>query len=296
LALSKEEKFAIKLALDTKALPENRLYKYDYFFDNCSTRLRDAIDNVTRGQLKKAMSEQAKQSLRDHALRSTADYVLEYLVLSIGLGPLVDRPTNRWAEAFLPEMLTDGVRHAMLTAPDGTKYPLVLSERTLLPQEDKRLKQPPAWGLSFFAAGVAAGLAFVGLKWLGRKTRLARIALGTLFGVFGTLIGFLGLALLSLWLFTDHAVAYRNQNMLVLSPIAVALPWFYLRLALKKPRSINQMRVVTLALVVSCSLALLLKIVPLEYQDNGYLIAFFLPCWLGLYAAFSKWVTPETAG
>jgi hypothetical protein len=293
LNLSPEEKRSIKLALDTKALPENRLYKYDYFFDNCSTRLRDAIDTATHGQVRQSLSAKASQSLRDHALRATADYVLEYLVLAIGLGPLVDKPTDRWAEAFLPEMLTNGLRNVELKAPDGTSFPLVQSERVLLPQEDKRLPKPPAWGVAFFSAGVVTGLIIVGLSILSRKSILARVTQATLLSVSGFLIGFLGIALLSLWLFTDHAVAYRNQNMLVLSPFAILLPWYGIRVALKKRQSVQALRRLALVLIGSCGIALMLKVLPLEYQDNGYLIAFFLPCWLSIYAACTRWVLPE---
>jgi hypothetical protein len=170
---------------------------------------------------------------------------------------------------------------------------LVQSERVLLPQEDKRLPKPPAWGVAFFSAGVVTGLIIVGLSILSRKSVVARVTQATLLSVSGFLIGFLGIALLSLWLFTDHAVAYRNQNMLVLSPFAILLPWYGIRVALKKRQSVQALRRLALVLIGSCGIAVMLKVLPLEYQDNGYLIAFFLPCWLSIYFACSQRVLPE---
>ena len=285
LALAPAQKVALKRFLEHNALPENRAYKYDYFFDNCSTRLRDAIDRAVDGQLHTALRAQASQTLRDHALRVTADYFLEYLVLSIGLGPMVDKPYTAWEEAFLPEMLTEGIRHATIKGPDGTVSPLVTSEEVLLDHQDHQLKKPPRWTLRFYVAGTVAGVLLVGLARLAYRRRAASVALGLVVMFGGLLTGLLGIALLLLWTSTDHAVAYRNQNLLLLSPLSVGLAWYGLRIVIRGVGAIGSMRWLNLALVLSALLGLLVKVLPVEWQDNGSLIAFFLPCWAGLWAA-----------
>src|SRR5512133_613009 len=209
LRLTPAERLALKQQLEINALPENRAYKYDYFFDNCSTRVRDAIDRVTNGQLHEAMRGPASQSLRSHALRVTSDYFLEYLVLSIGLGPLVDKPYTAWEETFLPEMLTAGIRNAKVKAQDGSLQPLVASEEMLLEHTDTQLKKPPQWASRFCLAGSCVGLLLVGLARLAYKTRAASIVVGLVLALGGLVIGLLGLALLLLWPSTDHVVAYR---------------------------------------------------------------------------------------
>jgi len=282
LALSPEQELELKRYLDQNARPENRAYKYDYFFDNCSTRLRDALNHVTGGQLREAMRSPATQSLRNHALRVTSDYFLEYLVLTIGLGPMVDRRVDTWAEAFLPEMLTDGVRHAKLRGEDGTVRPLVLAEQTLLEHQDHRLAQPPRWLYNFLVAGVLSGVALFGLAKLSVKHRAARLSLGVLLTLGGFVVGLLGIGLVSLWALTDHAVAYRNQNLLLLSPLALFLPWYGVRLALRGSWIVADLRQISLLLTASVALALALKAFPIEQQDNRVLIAFFGPCWAGL--------------
>jgi hypothetical protein len=294
LALSPDAKRELKRALDTNALPENRLYKYDYFFDNCSTRIRDAIDRATQGQLRATLRARATRTLRDHALRATSDYFLEYLVLSIGLGPLVDRPVDQWAEAFLPEMLTDGLRHTVLRAPDGTTFPLVQAERTVLAHHDTRPAEPPHWGWLFLTAGVCTGVLFFVFRLLSGENKAFSFGFSLLLGLFGTLIGLLGFALLSLWVFTDHAVAFRNQNLLLLSPFALLLPVHVVRGGFKNARSRRGLRTLSLVLCGCAVLASVIKVLPLEQQQNSYLIAFFLPCWFGLFAASRDWRQKET--
>lgn len=288
LALSPQAKLGLADALSTNALPEHRLYKYDYFFDNCSTRLRDAIDTATQGQLRAALRERASQSLRDHALRATCDYFLEYLVLYIGLGPLVDQPTDRWSEAFLPEMLTEGLRRTRVRAVDGTTHPLVQTERIVLSHPNTRPARPPQWGWRFFAAGAFTGLLWIGLRYAARRHLSARVAFSVLLGAGGFVCGLMGCALLSLWLFTDHAVAFRNQNTLLFFPPALLLPWYAVRAMLGRAEGATRLRYLAIVLVSSASLALAIKLVPLGQQDNGNLLAFFLPCWMGLLVSCSK--------
>lgn len=285
LRLSPAQKQALKQQLELNALPENRAYKYDYFFDNCSTRVRDALDRVTDGQLHEAMRGTASQSLRSHALRVTADYFLEYLVLSIGLGPLVDKPYTAWEETFLPEMLTAGIRNAKVKAADGSLQPLVASEELLLEHQDTQLKKPPQWTFRFYLAGMGVGMLLLGLARLAYKSRVASVVLGLILALGGLVVGLLGTALLLLWTSTDHAVAYRNQNLLLLSPLALALVWYGMRVVSRGVQMIGGLRWLGTTLVVSSLLALLLKLLPFEWQDNATLIAFFLPCWLGLWAA-----------
>lgn len=285
LALSPEQKRALKKFLEKNARPENRAYKYDYFFDNCSTRLRDAIDRVTDGQLRESFKVRATQSLRDHALRASSDHFLEYLVLSIGLGPLVDKPTDRWGEAFLPEMLTEGLRHVTIRDSDGSEQSLVASEEILLEHPDTRLAKPPQWKLKFLLTGVLVGLVLAGLAYWSRRRRASAIVFGSIIAVGGLVIGLLGLGLLSLWTMTDHAVAYRNQNLLLLSPLALGLPWYGLRAVVRGSQAIKELQWLGALLLGSGAIALTLKLLPLEWQDNGTLIAFFLPCWAGLWSA-----------
>jgi FtsH-binding integral membrane protein len=175
-------------------------------------------------------------------------------------------------------MLTEGVKHTRLRAPFGQTYPLVQFEQPLLSHRDTRKAQPPRWVGSFFAAGSLVGLTFIGLRRLQRRYPWFAIVYALWLGLIGVIVGLFGLALLSLWAFTDHVVAFRNQNLLVLSPFALLLPWYAVRHR-------AGLRGLALGLVLSAVLALVMKVLPYEQQDNGNLIALMLPCWLGLFVS-----------
>src|SRR6185436_13979893 len=56
LALSRAERERLAAALADNALPEHRYYDYDYYRDNCSTRVRDVIDRLLDGQLRRGVT------------------------------------------------------------------------------------------------------------------------------------------------------------------------------------------------------------------------------------------------
>src|SRR5260221_842723 len=95
LALPPAEKQVLRVRLEENARPDKREYKYDYFLDNCSTRVRDAIDRATEGALREASRAPGRLTLREQALRMTADALPLYLALDLVLGGATDRPTDR---------------------------------------------------------------------------------------------------------------------------------------------------------------------------------------------------------
>src|SRR6185312_3663482 len=130
LTLPPEVERALQARLEVNARPENRAYLYDYFLDNCATRVRDAVDGATGGALRVSARTPARLTLRGQALRLTADYWPLYLALDIVLGPDTDRPIDRWAEMFIPEELARGLAAVTVTTPEGPR-PLVKEARTI---------------------------------------------------------------------------------------------------------------------------------------------------------------------
>jgi hypothetical protein len=284
LDLDAAAKWALWQALRENARPENRAYLYDYFYDNCSTRVRDAIDRVIGGRIRAAGQAPGTLTLRAHALRSVADYLPEYVGLYLGLGRATDRPIDRWTETFLPERLTDLLRAVRL--PDGAgEKNLVKSEKVVYQstRPDKPAR-PPSWGLYFFGVGVAVGCALALLGRLGRRHRSARILLGcATFGLGGG-FGLLGLILACLWAFTNHKVAYANANIMQFAPWALVLFGYGIGVALGRPGATRKARALALSAVVFSALGVLCKLFPGLNQDNWPFILLCLPAWLGLWA------------
>jgi len=284
LALSPQAAAELVRRLEVNALPQNRAYRYDYFRDNCSTRVRDVLDGVTGGAVHAAAALASTETLRAQALRMAADDVPFYLALSIVLGPATDRPIDAWAEDFLPQMLQRTLRLTRV-ADGGPPRPLVANERVVFAAKRPLPRPaPPRWGGRFLAAGLAVGLVFMLLGFAAARAAIARVALGVLLAVTGAATGFVGAFLLGAWLFTPHAVVYRNQNILVLAPFALALAVLGWGVAFGWAGAIRKTFIVTAAALGLTLLAILIK--PFAaHQDNGALIAFAMPLWLGMTLA-----------
>ena len=297
LALAPGIKRALRARLDENARLENRSYKYDYFLDNCATRVRDAVDGATGGELRRSAHTPARLTLRQQALRMTADYWPLYLALDIVLGPDADRPIDRWGEMFIPQELARGLAAVTVPGPAGAQ-PLVSEARALFPaQRPPPLETPPARGRLFLLAGTALGLLFFLLGWGATRPRVARPArlalralLGLLLSVFGLLVGFVGCFLVYVWTCTDHVVAHHNQNILLFAPWAIALAVVGIGVTFGRPWSGRAARAIALTALAGAIAAALLKIGIVRHQENERLLSFALPAWLGIYATFSFYV------
>ena len=296
LTLDPTAKQALRARLDVNARPENRGYKYDYFLDNCATRVRDAIDDSVGGQLRASARAPARLTLRQQALRMTADYWPLYVALDIVLGPDADRPIDRWGEMFIPEELARGLSAVTLAGPGGTR-PLVGEARSVFAaHRPPPLETPPARARTFFLAGSTVGLLFFLLGWAATRPNLAStpVALRALFGLllagWGLVTGFVGCFLVYVWALTDHVVAHHNQNILLFAPWALGLVALGIGVTLGRPGAARGARIVALAALAAAIAAALLKLGIVRHQENGRLLAFSLPAWLGIYAALAVYV------
>lgn len=202
-------------ALAENARPENARYRYDYFTDNCATRVRDALDRALGGQLRRQLeSRSLGNTYRSEAVRLASPAGWMWLGFDIGLGPYADRPLSRWQDAFVPMHLADGLRQARHA--DGR--PLVRSEESVLPH--RIAPEPPAtprlWW-PWMLAGLALGAAALAL---GRNApkRVLWLALPA-----WLLCSALGAVMLLLWTATAHVAGWANHNLLLFNPVCVLL-------------------------------------------------------------------------
>ena len=285
LDLSPAEKRQLSLRLEQNALPAHREYRYDYFRDNCSTRVRDALDGVMGGRLRPSAREPGTMSLRAHALRMAADNLPLYLGLLIVLGPSTDRPIDQWAEAFLPEMLERTLRGATLDARDGPARPLVKAERVVFTSSRPPVRrEPPLRWPAFLGVGVLSGLVLFLCGRLGSRFVLARLVFGVVIALVGAVAGGIGCFLVGAWALTPHEVVYRNQNILLFSPFAITLAVLGFGAAIGRPGAKRKVFLVAAWALGLATAACGWKLLPWSRQDNGALIALMLPFWFGVTA------------
>ena len=286
LDLDPAAKVALRDRLDENALPEHRNYKYDYFLDNCSTRVRDAIDAATGGRLRTSAQGPARLTLRGQALRLTADFIPEYLGLYIVLGPSTDRAVDRWAEMFIPQELERGLRAVQLPGPDGQgTRPLVKAQQTMFhAKRPPPLEEPPERAVTMLLVGIAVAIFFFAFGGLAAGQPIARFFFGALVSLWGLVVGFVGCFLLLVWAGTDHQVVYRNQNILQFAPFAIALFVLGWGVAFGMYGATRKALLVAVAAAALSLIGALLRVTMLWHQDNGPIIAFLVPAWVGMAA------------
>lgn len=289
LALTPAQRLALRDLAERNALPENRDYFYDYFLDNCSTRVRDLLDQVLGGTLAQRFAEASSgTSFRYHIRRLTRTDPLLYTGMDVLLGNPGDRPISVWEEMFLPMTLRDAMRDLTVVDADGIEGPLVITETVVAPGTGPSTPEaPPSW----FAVYLFLGLLLGGvLAWSGargargaRWGRFVLVGAGTLWSLVAGLVG----TILVLVLFTDHHFMTWNENLFLLNPLSLALA-VLVPLAMRRPRARLAAERLALAVAGIAAVGLLLQSLPTFRQENATFFALVMPVHLGLWWALAR--------
>jgi uncharacterized protein DUF4105 len=286
LNLTPEQRLKLQQFVEWNARPENKFYRYDYYRDNCSTRLRDAIDHALSGQLQLAtVTRMTPGTYRWHTQRLTKGDIPLYTGITLALGRPADKPLSLWDEMFLPVRMANTFRSVRVADSVGTEIPLVRSEKALfMSGRAPEPAAPPNYFPWYVAAGILVAGALIALVRAAegghRVALLAATAIATLWSL---VAGVAGTALVIAWLFTKHYFMSRNENLVHFDPLSIAL-------AVLIPMSVYGLRGVSRARKLSGFVAALslfgfvLQGIPFFSQKNGEIIALALPinlavCW-----------------
>jgi len=290
------ERAAVRDFIAWNARPENLYYRYDYYLDNCSTRVRDILDRIVGGQLKAAMASRlTSTTYRFHTQRALRDDRAVAMGTNIGLGQVADRPISQWEEAFLPGRLQAHVRGLQIRRADGSTRPLVKNEQTLFTAN--RPPEPTAPPNVLFR-NLVIGLAIAAILGLlaraARNGRAGRIGFSVAGTTWAALNGLLGVIFIVGWTATRHAFMARNENLLQFDPLSLVLA-VLLALAVSHGRAAGLVRTLSTVVAVVAVLGLALKLLPWFNQVNVAVIALTLPAHLILaWAVRSLPVTVPT--
>jgi hypothetical protein len=284
LNLLPDRRKAVADALDFAAAPENRDYLYDHFFNNCSTRLRDLVDEGTSGQFKQRLDHPARMSYRQHIRRYAQKDPITDFALVFWMNDFMERPIKQWDELFLPEELEQQVARTHFRNGAGQNVPLVAASYEVFSADRPAAPEFPNRGYPWaFALGALIGaLAWLNGLWMARvRSAWPRRVLGLQHTVFGLVLGVPGLAAALMWAFTEHTVTYRNENLLLSNPLTFGLFPLGLALAFGSERALRLARVSCYALAASSLALLVLKLLPSFNQDTNLPMALLLPANLG---------------
>ena len=202
--------------------PENRFYHYDFLFDNCSTRIRDIIENNIDGEIKYTEINSKPKTfwnLLDHFMEKSRWI---HLGIHLILGKPCDVEATPYEYMFLPDNMMFAFEDAKIVNGDSI-IPLVSSTRKVL-EVGEVFKTTVWYKRPSFVFGIIAMLGlFLSLNYYRKKKNL--FAIDHL--VFG-LTGFLGWIIVFLWFFTDHQATGPNLNILWALPIHFPLATIFL--------------------------------------------------------------------
>jgi hypothetical protein len=285
LNLTPAQRLKLQQFVEWNALPQNKFYRYDYYRDNCSTRLRDALDHALSGQLQTAtVSRMTSGTYRWHTQRLLSGEIPMYTGVTLALGQPADKPLSMWQEMFLPVRMANDLRSVKIADSSGTQIPLVRSESALF---TAGRSPEPAAPANYFPLFVAVGILYAALLIVLVKSaeggnRLSRFGATAMATIWSLIAGAGGLALLFAWFFTKHYFMGRNENLFHFDPLSIAL-------VVLLPLSIYSVRGASRALRFAGVIALLSLLgfvaqgIPFFDEKNGEIIGLALPINLAVW-------------
>ncbi len=234
LNLSQQQKQLMFNFLSSNQLPENAYYHYDFFYDNCATRIRDLVDVILVPQWPQ------QHDINDASIasiRSVLDYEFDYqphlkpnrtlrdmlqpflknmpwsaFGIDLALGLPADKVADAWDYMYLPDEML--IAFSLAQHADGT--PLVSEHRVIL---NKTVETSPASMVLpihvFWFIFLMGLLSIYRSKWSWVFDR-----------VFFSLLGITGITVFFLWFFTDHITTKVNLNILWALPTHLYFIWF----------------------------------------------------------------------
>lgn len=208
LNLTKEQKQKLFAFLQWNSLPENQRYVYDYFYNNCSTKIRDVILEALGNDI--VFDE--SYITTDYTIRELTDFYLEHqpwgdLGIDIGLGLPMDKKAAPLEYMFLPDYVESGFDHATIKQ-NGLTVPLVKEKLITYEARDEQI--PKGLPHPLYVFSFTAIVAIVLTVWDLKRKKLSSWFDMILFAA----TGLVGILLLFLWFFTDHHAAAKNFNLL----------------------------------------------------------------------------------
>jgi hypothetical protein len=254
LRLSEQEVNNLYLMLETNYLPEYRYYMYDFFRDNCATRVRDMVrDCLCHDRLSPECRRDTNLSYRNILYQSTEGTLLWWrLAIDMALGVRCDQRCSNYEYMFSPLKMME--QFDTLTRV-GSGEPVAEHAVTLLQETRQQPSRSLSPTLVFWVLFVMV-LCLTLMEW--RKGW----SLGWMDRVLFIVVSLLSLLALFLWFCTDHYCTKINLNVLWASPLFI-----YFAIMLRRSN-----RWVVVAQLVMLLAAMVMTLAPLPQQLNAALL------------------------
>ena len=206
LNLDQAEKQKLYNYLLNNYKPENRAYLYDFFYDNCATKIRDVADVVLNNTITfNEPDDYQPQTFRTLIHNNLDKNSWGSLGIDIALGAVIDKVTTPEEQMFLPENI-----HKFFSKATAKAGKSLVSESQVVFTKKEKLTASNIVSSPLVILGVIAVLIiWITYKDYKKGTRSKWLDL-TLFMI----TGLIGVFLLLLWFATDHSATAHNYNLL----------------------------------------------------------------------------------
>ena len=207
LNLSQSEKQKLFSFLIENYKPENRDYLYEFFFDNCATKIKDVANitlnnNISFSEPNDFKQETFRKLIHNNVKRNSWGS----LGIDVALGSVIDKKATPEEHMFLPENIFRFFENATIKNSDK---PLVKSSKTIYKKEGKQAKNSFLTSPLFIFGLIALLILYVTYadSKKGKQTKWLDIILFSITGLAGIIV-------LLLWFATNHAGTHQNYNLL----------------------------------------------------------------------------------
>ena len=216
LCLTRTEKRDILQAVAINAQPENSTYRYNYFYNNCTTKARDILlQHLTEGCKIEKTDSFPPLTHRQQIHQYIADRPWERFGIDLLLGLKADQRITASEADFLPINLMRSFRAAMVVCPDSCEYPLVTGQHYLLAPPTSQTEE----SISVLSPTRLFSVLLLITLLISSIHRIRRYT--WLYDLF--LLGADGLAGLILFamIFSEHPTVSLNLQIFLLSPLSL---------------------------------------------------------------------------
>lgn len=260
LNLTDDEKVEVVYFLLDNYEPRNRTYRYNYFYDNCTTRARDVIEQSLAGTVE-YMPVSNYLTFRSIVHQFTEEHPWSELGIDFCLGAEADRPIDQRLQMFIPSYTEKMFTSAVIKDLEGLNRRLVKNTyQVLQPKHQPAVKEFPIDPITFFWIVLAISIVIVVVE--QRKKKIfwgVDIIVGLLHGLAGVVVTFL-------FFFSVHPTVGSNWLVAVFNPLPLVWLPFSVAWTIRHKRDVlHVVNVLVLLVFLAC-----MPFIPQEFNACIY--------------------------
>ncbi|WP_434503601.1 Lnb N-terminal periplasmic domain-containing protein [Prevotella sp.] len=216
-----QDKMKIAMAIEKNYLPENRTYRYNYFYDNCTTRARDILIQNISGNVETQDNQKISSSYRKEIHKWNGDHCWARWGNDLLLGVNADRSIDGKEQQFLPDNLSRDWQTAKIRYADGKVYNFISQEHYLI-AKNKSSVENNAVDSNIFSPYYLIGVIIVIILLASWKKTKHPLPYKIVMWSVWLITGLCGIIITAM-IFSQHPTVSLNLQILLLNPLNLGM-------------------------------------------------------------------------